>query len=1635
MKSLYSYTKNLYSPIIGIFFLFFSINQSYALPGINETLTFQAKVTNSDGTNTNANCGSSCNFRYRIFSVPTGGTHLWQEVQTGVNLYDGILSTNLGSINPFGTSIDWNDDSLYLELAMDANAIGGDGPDSDGYEEVFDSPRIRLTSVPYAFNSKFIGGYDSDDLLKSRESDSFEGNNDQTLSIVSDLSTGNRLDPVFSIIQGDSASGSLLGNLVDISQNDSDSTGTVLGINNQGTGLSLRVNDELNDTTPFVVDADGRVGIGVLAPASRLEIVKGAGSDDILRIINGVDEIFAIRSDGTIDFNNVPAHNFRIENSAIAPLCNIASVGRQYYDSANGRGYICIEDSPAIYVWYNFTSGIGKYEFAGAPTVNDDNTQGFVNGTIWIDTTSDNIFIMADSSTGSAVWKSVGGTSNLASSLPAVQVRRTTDFAMAALTTWYDIPFDSTDVENDPAVIEHNNVNTERVDIKSDGLYQISYHLNANDGGGTHEIRSRVMRNSLIELEGSSLVGRNYQNEYSPTVTTFFAVLSDGDYITLQAQRATANTIINETMFNIVKLDGVKGDKGDKGDPAAPAINANVNPTINDDITLGYENGTLWVNNLTEDVFVLIDSTAGSALWQSILSSSSGGQELAATQVRRTTDFAMAALTTWYDIPFDSTDVENDPAVIEHNNVNTERVDIKSDGLYQISYHLNANDGGGTHEIRSRVMRNSLTELEGSSLVGRNYQNEYSPTVTTFFAVLSDGDYITLQAQRATANTIINETMLNIVKLDGVKGDKGDKGDPGDPGTASFEDIYTNDTDKTLSVSDTLGFSIVNSSTGNITISNQSTGKFVIQGDIRLDDLIDCYRLTTDVNGNVTCGGSSSSSSNLQHVASYDTDEALQSVGATIVTLGTVSITPATNTADVYVTGFAEVRTNNNTDQSFNLSIRNTNNCTGSVVGNADVTYLVTTNTGGGGSNLHLGNIRVSGVDIDPGSVSQNYSLCASTPTGSTNVLNWGIEALVIDSGADLAELYTTFDNNLTAGYIVSVDNRLRTGVKKSESELDHKVIGVVATRPGIIIGSVDKEGITAVPVALSGRVPVLISPDSDNISVGDYITSSSIAGLGQKATRPGVVVGKALENWTKGSGQKTVMVFVGVESYYPNDGKIYTDLAPVENPEFNELTGEFEGGISIGNKEEYLNNVYTATLSAMSSKIANHNLSQSFKIIDSSIVAGDVVASFYGSEPFIGKTGSRYDNRVMGVVATSPGVILSKWESIENTRPLALSGSVPVKISTENGDIEPGDRLVPASTPGYAMKACGIKYCEPAISIGIALEPFTNSNAGDSGSVQENLEKTQKIIQEDVEVITNALETQVEVAKQGNDHDLVARVEEDISKLSQIEEVTSLLVERKQESGVGYGRIMMQVNLSYVGLFGNFENNLTDQESNAVIIQSDSIGDYLQGKMEGNISMSRIVLEDNIEFQGQVKIVGHIGFGEDTLGQLFVPRGEAIARVQFTNEYSNIPLVFIQPMSSMVGYEIDNITTKGFDVRIVPAIDIDLYMNWMAFDPNLKFKEVTKRVSVVDSFDVEESGSVDRRESEQEDDLDSEPSGDDLLDSLDGSGELSDGVVESNEVEIEEEEVEVAKEEEIPQEDIEELDDREIVETENQDL
>lgn len=83
----------------------------------------------------------------------------------------------------------------------------------------------------------------------------------------------------------------------------------------------------------------------------------------------------------------------------------------------------------------------------------------------------------------------------------------------------------------------------------------------------------------------------------------------------------------------------------------------------------------------------------------------------------------------------------------------------------------------------------------------------------------------------------------------------------------------------------------------------------------------------------------------------------------------------------------------------------------------------------------------------------------------------------------------------------------------------------------------------------------------------------------------------------------------------------------------------------------------------------------------------GDVLV--VGPDGKLAPSTTAYQPTVVGVYSTRPSYLgNSRYWDQEGYVPLAVVGVVPVKASTENGAIQPGDLLVASSTPGHAMKA-----------------------------------------------------------------------------------------------------------------------------------------------------------------------------------------------------------------------------------------------------------------------------------------------------------------------------------------------------------
>jgi hypothetical protein len=256
-------------------------NTTYA----NETLNFQARLLTSGGA---IAPDGVYNVQFRLYDQETGGSPLWTETRLTtdssdlhVSVRSGYLSVYLGDKTGFPSSIDWND-QLYLTMN-----IGGTGSTADWDGEM--TPRIRLTSVPFAFQADRANVAGE---LEDRQGSYTGSLRFDTLTTDRDILLPNRSGTV-ALLQGPQTfTGSL----------------TLSGPSTSLTVTNAAVFEgDLNVASGlFFVDSDlQRIGVGTASPDAFLDVsgrsnvtqlrvsAHGVQTSDIFQITDSSDEVLA----------------------------------------------------------------------------------------------------------------------------------------------------------------------------------------------------------------------------------------------------------------------------------------------------------------------------------------------------------------------------------------------------------------------------------------------------------------------------------------------------------------------------------------------------------------------------------------------------------------------------------------------------------------------------------------------------------------------------------------------------------------------------------------------------------------------------------------------------------------------------------------------------------------------------------------------------------------------------------------------------------------------------------------------------------------------------------------------------------------------------------------------------------------------------------------------------------------------------------------------------------------------------------------------------------------------------------------------------------------------------------------------
>jgi len=378
-------------------------------------------------------------------------------------------------------------------------------------------------------------------------------------------------------------------------------------------------------------------------------------------------------------------------------------------------------------------------------------------------------------------------------------------------------------------------------------------------------------------------------------------------------------------------------------------------------------------------------------------------------------------------------------------------------------------------------------------------------------------------------------------------------------------------------------------------------------------------------------------------------------------------------------------------------------------------------------------------------------------------------------------------------------------------------------------------------------------------------------------------------------------------------------------------------------------------------------------------------------------RSGSAYQNQIIGVYSTSPGMLIGLGGVISaggesavaslpaGKVPVALTGKVPTKVSTENGPIKAGDFLTSSSVVGVAMKATKAgailgqsfeNYSGPGVGKviafvkagyfnGIGFDDLAQntvstptvdlgsnqvaSGLGFSKNVLANLVgRSASIGANRSDIVTDRLAVGLEVITPKITADSIhaREITVDTIRANQIEGLQLMagqILTDKIASLADYklalsktlpastGPITVQPSLDQASI-------ASAASSGAVVFDKD-----VQFKSKSIFSALAEFL-GNVIFRGDVNFLGRASFNKDTAGLALVKQGADSVSIGFSRAYDQTPFVNITAtmyagnngagqsiLNGDVRFVVQDLTASGFTIKLNKAAPADMTFSWTA--------------------------------------------------------------------------------------------------------
>lgn len=1268
-----------------IVFLLLTSSPVKATAGIPHLINFQGKLV--DGNGVNVPNSTPVDVTFSIYSVSSGGSPVWTEAHTGGNQVtpvDGIFQVQLGSITSLPGSLDFTSHDYYLGITV--------GSDSEM------TPRVKLTSVPYAFSAEKLAGSNGETIDNSTNG---------TVNIAADSGA--------LTLQLNAASGS---------------TPVIQAAAGADSNVGLNIFSKGTGTLYLDSTGAGTINIGT-SNATTLNL--GRGSSEAISLTLGSDatgDLFYRNSSGDLARLAVGTGSQCLVGGTTPTWgsCSTGGVTATGTQSANQIAFFTADDNlngTSSFIWNNAASA-QQFQVDSAPTISSA-TSAVWNGVLFGNA----------SDTGSTLTLTGGTHVTTANGLDLVKIPAptitgavTVDNASTVFIGGAPTAGGSVTISNPYALyVAAGNVNIQGLSASQAVFTDSNHNLVSNTITGS----GNVVMSSAPTISGGSITAlttfalRDASASFDVTLAanSSSATLTAGKTLTLDmgnvnhtlALGTTANTITfpNGSSYTLAGLSIANAFS------AAQSITTQSSTAF----TVARTGSTyaLQVDTNTASSVTGLKITAGASGGGLALSEIGGnGNEGLSLAAEGTGTLTLGISTNALALASNNFNVSAGALSLGQSGTSSGVVTLNSAGSSisgptlgtDTSGNLNlaANQSGtsvvvgsGTGNISLSLSHDAdlLSATKTVSLSTTNYsRNDYTFTRNLTTTTGTQGGAVVKITDTSTANggVTVNPTLLLVNAAVNTATYTGNLLDLQNGGTSKFA---------------------VDGS-GNVTVANLTNGG------------LGCDTIKTSTTGVLSCGNT---------VAKYDvyttpgTTSWTKSAhpGAVLVIAeaiggggggggGRLGVTLGTRGGGGAGGGGAmdfKVIPATDLSSSVTVTVGTAGSSGQGVTGNS--TQVANGTSGGAGGTSSFGS-QVSAYGGGGGGGGGNTTSAGGGGGGGAGSAGGTVTANTATAGAGGAPVNATANTDEDGfagagggtGNLASPANDAGNGVYGGGGGGG----GAIATGP-----NQGGSSVFGCPGGGGGAGVNNSNTQSGNGAAGGLAGAAVAGGGGGGGSN---VSGNGL---TAGSGSPNP-ASAGSNDFCGNGGggggSAHTTTNPGGATGGNGADGGAPGGGGGGGGAGTVNGAGGSGTSGSGgaggrgevrvwtiSSGSGADLAETYFTTDLAVGDGDIVAA----DPAFPKIGFKratkpYDPTLIGIMSTKPGITLtddSQYPTNSQGRPikpmaLALAGRVPLKVSLENGPIQVGDYLTSSSVPGVAMKAT-----HPGPTVGKALEAFDGTN------------------------------------------------------------------------------------------------------------------------------------------------------------------------------------------------------------------------------------------------------------------------------------------------------------------------------------